>query len=265
MSFETATLLNVKKYGDYYYVTAKIDGLELGVQPASVSWLTPNFDDSIKLGEIFEVDKVNPLYVLDEANLHDPWILFGSNINSGTLLFGTHQDIYAVLSNFESKIISFDIDPDSLDSYGLSVTRWNFDDNNSLCLVHTEDIEMGLQDEFIEVFKHPNVLASIFGAITEDHLSTEILSKNIIKALKSNGLFLSNESIKIIKGYGQFSAISNTVNGKDLSPKNNGLVLDAAYHMFCSILSAHKSDKDDELDKVNTDIANQLIAYKNKG
>lgn len=243
-----AVKTNDKK--DVFLASATVESstFNMGIQPASVMFVSEQDFSSINNQPlIFNNDK-DPLWMLNIQD-KDPWELFGSDHNSGMIWYGSKENIDSISPKVEElyrKSVEESSFSDLIDSdFSITdspVVRWNFEDGSSLLISYTDSFYQNIDAQAIQA---KDVVSFIFGGVTDDIMAHEILQPFIAKSLKKIKLRDMEVDFEELEDLEEYSE-GIEVNGKKYKGKDKDLILNLAYHMFCSIMEWHKGDIEDD-------------------
>lgn len=251
---EIESLLTSDKQTLTYLKGKSQNTFKFGVQPSEVVIISENNYVNNHIGDIVDIDSSNvePLHWLNSVKEKDCWELYGSNHNSGVLWYGKNDDVEHIIINIENEIkklvhqnTQFNLVGSDIDNIAqCPLVRWKFDDNSSLVILYIDDNCNGIDtSHFFDISAH-NIVSYSFGAVLDDILLHEIIQyfpATLLKKIKIPNLEIDD----LIEDSQDYSN-NILVNNKPKSKKDNELILNLSYHLFCSLMKWHEGINEDE-------------------
>lgn len=263
---EVTPVLTSDNQPGYFVKGILQNNLNLGIQPSYLQVVTEIDLSKNKVGDIVDLEtpQTNPLFMCTLED-KDPWEFLGSDGVTAMLWYGKQSDVenmrkivYEKLKDGYQKITrEEDLKYQPFNSSPLFV--WNFEDGNSLLLLHIEE-----EDKEISVEESPanKLIHFVFGAKTDDILGWEFLIPIVGKALKKIKVGEEDfdpEEFEHLEDYAKYIQYEN----KFITKKENTKILELAQHMYCDMLQWHEieDDEDNDSDSVNI-LAQKLQIWK---
>ena len=238
--------------------------LNLGVQPAYIQVATEIDLNKNNVGDVVDLEtpQANPLFMCTLED-KDPWEFLGSDGVTAMLWYGEQSDIESMCQTVYEKLkegyqkITREEDQKYQPFNSSPLFVWNFEDGNSLLLLHIEE-----EDKEISVEELPanKLIHFVFGAKTDDILGWEFLMPVIGKALKKIKVGQEDfdpEEFEHLEDYAEYIQYEN----KPITKKETQKILELAHHIYCEMLQWHEMDENEDVDNVNI-LAQKLQVWK---
>lgn len=230
----------------------------IGVQPTSIAYIGQ--EENCRKGQNLEIkDNSKPIYMLEVEN-KDTWQIYGSDHNSGVLWFGQtkevdkiHEEVKNIYLNYPKSMSFKDLTEEQMHISSSPIIRWDFDDNTSLVIAYISPNYQKMNN--IEKVKGKDVISYTFGASMDDRRAHEFVQPHVAKLLKK----IQYPCLDIdIEDLGDEDDYPIEINGKNIKPKHNKLILNLAKHLHCSILQLQEIGSEDDSEDINVAIAKKI-------